>query len=76
MKYPKAGELVIFLKEDNRVGILLERRVEHESPYWKVLMQTGAWDRKRRILESNLMNGHNSRYKFVAAGDKPLKSQG
>ena len=67
MKYPKAGELVIFLKEDNRVGVLLERRVEHESPYWKVLMQTGTQRRVRRILESNLMNGRNSRYKFVSS---------
>ena len=67
MKRIKAGELVIFLKEDNRVGVLLERRVEHESPYWKVLMQTGTQRRVRRILESNLMNGRNSRYKFVSS---------
>ena len=69
MKRLKAGELVIFLKEDNKVGVLLKRRVWSDGDvFWKVLMQTGSQhNRIRRILELNLRNGRNSRYKIISS---------
>ena len=58
----KAGALIVFLKEGNRVGVLIERGVDYSTPYWQVMMQdTGKY---HKVLEINLANGFN-RYKIV-----------
>lgn len=59
------GSLVIFKRENDRVGVLL-RLVESDfggSPHWEVLMQANG--KIHRVLQINLANGRNTRYEII-----------
>ena len=58
----KAGTLIVFLNDEDRIGILAKRCYKHGSHHWEVIMQDTG--KIQRVLELNLANCYN-RYKFV-----------
>ena len=61
------GSLVIFKREDDRMGILLKltKCRYGGTPHWEIIMQDDG--RLKRVLQTNLSNGRNRRYEIISS---------
>jgi len=53
---------MVFLNDEDRIGVLAKRCYKHGRHHWEVIMQDTG--KIQRVLELNLANCYN-RYKFV-----------